>query len=346
MHQPTTRELRLQVAPRGDVWATTWLEPHPRRVAENVEQFVESKLFSDSTSVAVVAFQNNVSLITEIYLHRHKDPNYTIWVSSPALVGTAKPDRIDPVSVLEASRGLDPHLSPSLGGWHKFGKKDYPSYALSEMVSRDNVISKHAIQLLKAHPVWPALSFISGLNLKMCCRLFAIILDPRWFIDLNQPARTSRLESYLGLTLKVQRSALNLLRNARPAEKGGQQRLDKALSRVSDYETKRIERCTVSQYCWWQDPAILTVIDTSKTSKALLLDEPGGFLWRIWFSHGTASKGYLRTSQQFIRFLRDAWLDALYSKTVGDRLFTPDHFFKHEYEKRAFLKHIEKFKRD
>jgi len=346
MRRTETRELRLQTASTGDIWATTWLESHPRHVASNIEELLETKIFRESTSVAIIAFPINVGLITDIYLRKHKKPDYSIWVTSPALVAATKPDRIDPVSVLEASCGIDPHLSPSLGGWHQFGKEDYPAYALAEIVSRDNNISDHAIQLLKAHPVWPALSFISGLNLKMCCRVVASILDPRWYVDLKQPGRTSRLESYMGLTLRVQRAALNMLSNINVNEEHEHNKLDNALESMTKYDARMVERCTAVQYCWWKDPEVLTCPDRGLSPGMSLLESPGGFLWRVWFSHGKSPKGYLRTSQQFVRFLRDAWLDALYAKTVGDGLFIPSYFFKHNYEQLAFLQHMDRFDSD
>jgi len=346
MHKTEVKELRLQVADTGDIWATSWLESHPRCVASGIEDLIASKLFLASTSVAIVAFPTNVKLITEIYLRKHKDADYSIWVASPLLVGATKPDRIDPVSVLEASHALDPHLSPSLGGWHQFGKADYPAYALAEIVSQNSSISDQAIQLLEAHPVWPALSFISGLNKKMCCRLLATVLDPRWYIDLKQPARTSRLESYLGLTLRVQRTALNMLTDVDPTNKNSREKIDKVLTGMTEYEARMVERCTAVQYCWWRDPAVLTCPDSGATPGQPLLEAPGGFLWRVWFSHGKSPKGYLRASQQFVRFLRDSWLDALYSKTVGDGLFIPDYFFKHNYEQLSFMQHMARFESD
>lgn len=346
MHQTEARELRLQMASTGDVWATTWLEPHPRRIASSVGELLDSAVFQESTSAAIVAFPTNVGLITDIYLRKHKDPEYSMWVASPLLVAATKPDRIDPVVILESSCSIDPHLSPSLGGWHRFGKEDYPAYALAEIVSRDKNISDHAVQLLKAHPVWPALSFISGLNLKMCCRLLATVLDPRWYVDLKQPARTSRLESYLGLTLRVQRTALDLLDQVDISKKSSRERVDKVLNSMSDYDARMVERCTAVQYCWWKDPDTLTCPDRGLTPGTPLLESPGGFLWRVWFSHGQSPKGYLRTSQQFVRFLRDAWLDALYTKTVGDGLFIPSYFFKHNYEQLSFLQHMSRFERD
>jgi hypothetical protein len=351
MRQTEVRELRIQTASTGDIWAISWLDPHPRRVAGSIEEFVQSSIFQDSTSAALVALPTNVGLITEIYLQKRTDADYSMWVASPALVTATKPDRIDPVSVLEASCKIDPHLSPSLGGWHQFGKEDYPAYALAEMVSRGGTISAQAIQLLKAHPVWPALSFISGLNLKMCCRLLSIILDPRWYVDLKQPARTARLESYLGLSLRVQRSALDMLQ-AVDGDKQKKSKLTKTMQAaqadgfmagMSAYDARMIERCTAVQYCWWKDPEILTCPDKGFAPGVPLLEAPGGFLWRIWFSHGKNPKGYLRTSQQFIRFLRDAWLDAIYVNTVGDGLFVPSYFFKHDYEQLAFMQHKDQF---
>tara|TARA_Y100001963_G_scaffold158162_1_gene256837 strand:- start:4779 stop:5813 length:1035 start_codon:yes stop_codon:yes gene_type:complete len=343
MHQTETRELRLQLASTGDVWATTWLEPHPRRVATSVEEFVETPLFNDSTSAAVVGYPINVGLITEIYLRRHDDPDYMIWVASPLLAGATKINRIDPVFVLEASKGLDPHLSPSLGGWHQFCKKDYPAYALADVMQKGTAVSDQVLKLLHAHPVWPALSFVSGLNQAMCCRVIGTILDPRWYVDLDQPVRTSRLESYLGLSLGVQRIALDILGDQKTVKTRSED-IQKEIDDLSAYEGRRVNYCISVQHCWWKDPDLLLPADGGETDGVPLLQAPGGFLWRVWFSHGRTPKGYLRTSQQFIRFLRDAWLDALYSETVGDSLFIPEYFFKHDYEQLAYIQHMEKFK--
>lgn len=344
MHQIDVKELRLQTDPTGEIWAITWLKPTPHRIASNVQELVESDVFQESTSVAIIAFQINVVLITEIYLQRHGDPDYSIWVASPVLVTKIKHERVDPSAVLEASCKIDPHLSPSLGGWHQFGREDYPAYALAEMVARDTSVSDLAIKLLKAHPVWPALSFISGLNLKMCCRLVSTILDPRWYVDCKQPARTARLESYLGLSPRTQRAVLHTLNGINMADENSTNKLDTALSGMTEYDARMVERCTTVQYCWWRDPDTLTEPASSSNTGTSMLEAPGGFLWRVWLSHGHSSRGYLRTSQQFIRFLRDSWLDALYAKTVGDGLFVPSYFFKHNYEHLAFVQHMERAK--
>jgi hypothetical protein len=58
---------------------------------------------------------------------------------------------------------------------------------------------REAAELLRLHPVWPALSFIDGLNVEQAARLVVLIGDPRWYRHPHRPGRLTPLETYLGL---------------------------------------------------------------------------------------------------------------------------------------------------
>lgn len=347
MDKSVVRELKIHTASAGEIWASSWLDRKPELIARSPEELMESSIFKDSTSAVVVASRNNVKLINEIYLKTFNVSDYTLWVSSPAFfVGTVA-DLEDPVRILEAMYREEPCVAPSLGGWHVFNRMDYPSYAIASIVARDPSVPDHAMQFLRAHPAWPALSFIVGLNWKTVCRLLGIILDPRWYIDIEYPNRTSRLESFLGVNMKTQAAVSSLFKLVNPVD-DGPEKITQELENRTEYEVRNIERCTIVQYCWWRQPddmqeLIVAGKGGTPQSHVSPLDLPGGFLWRIWESHGSSPKGVLRTSQQFLRFLRDTWLDAIYADTVGDRLFIPEYFFKSEFERLAFRAHMDSF---
>jgi hypothetical protein len=145
--------------------------------------------------------------------------------------------------------------------------------------------------------------------------------------------------------MKTQMAVNSLLEKVGPI-KTGQEQVNNELEKRTEYEVRNIERCTVVQYCWWRPPEkIEELVAKLALPTSSPLNLPGGFLWRSMASHGASPKGVLRTSQQFLRFLRDVWLDAIYKNVVGDRLFVPEYFFKSELECLAFKKHMDSFKK-
>jgi hypothetical protein len=79
-------------------------------------------------------------------------------------------------------------VPPSLGGWRPITSLDAASCGLANQVYTRG-----------AHPVIERMRFVTGLNVTLLGQVVAAIRDPRWFVDLENPDRMSRLSAYFGL---------------------------------------------------------------------------------------------------------------------------------------------------
>ena len=308
MHNPLDVSLKLHMDPDGMVW---YLEGQQLPVCsgKSLAEFMQDPLIQHSAVFHIIATPRNTALILETYFTRHHDDNFRLYLCTPMLCHTAA-ERDDPEVALVRARRFA--LPSSLGGWHQFTSQDYSSYMLAALESKD-AVSDQASLLLESHPVWPALSFMPT-DVSACCRLLAAIRDPRWYIDLDHPDRTVRLEAYMGLTMSNVRMAF--------------------ASSSSPSQSKRFNpRCRLVIDCWHRGMENVIRDDPS-------LHAPGNFVYRVWSKHATKDpvKGQLRASQIFLRYLRHTWLDALY--TGGDGLFVPEYFFKNPVEIDSFKKHM------
>ena len=76
------------------------------------------------------------------------------------------------------------------------------------------------MNMLMIHPAWPALSFISHLDLNKLAQLLGVIRDPRWYVSLRTPLRgndiipyhddAAKLHAYLGLDPRTMAGVLGL----------------------------------------------------------------------------------------------------------------------------------------
>jgi hypothetical protein len=86
-----------------------------------------------------------------------------------------------------------------MGGWHALTDREYAGYSLTALLNAGPADAHHVAELLAQHAAWPALSFITHLDLQATAQVLAEIGDPRWFIDPERPDSMSRLRSYFGL---------------------------------------------------------------------------------------------------------------------------------------------------
>jgi hypothetical protein len=182
--------------------------------------------------------------------------------------------------------------SPSRGGWHEFTEADHASYRIADAATHLADAARFS-SLLEVHPVWPALSIIPHLNKTALALLIAYLLDPRFYIDPEDPDRSSPLNSFLGLRPHCQ---------------------ELAHTEVDDYESPELSRCRMVYACWHRCP------ESPRTASS--------FLWRTYLKNANCI-GELNASKQLVSYLCRNWLDALYPKPPwGERLFVPEHFFK------------------
>jgi hypothetical protein len=252
-------------------------------------------------SVGVPGTRQNASLLVSLGLYRQAGRMESIQVCSPRCCTDAR-DRNQPELFLHSASVF---TSPaSVGGWHELTALEMCSYALVNWTAFAD-----QEQILLAHPAWPALAFVIGLDKESAAGLLGWILDPRWYVDPHRPDRHNRLEQYLGLDRETQWAVS-----------------------IGRTETGREKRCALVRSCWQKG---LTLAPAA-------LDLAGSFLIR---GRGHTCPDWqkdLHTSRRFITYLRWTWLDAL-SPQIGDRLFVPEQFFSTREEAEAYRQHCHTF---
>lgn len=292
--------LGVHIADDGSLWFADG-DHHAVRYSHDYERFANTLVYKRAKVVRVVGMRANVGMLVHFHnLHAASGSGPQLEVGSPLICGNPA-DRHDPQVLLVRGRGC--RLSASLGGWHKFTDLDYPSYAIAAQL-QDGKVTPECLARLREHPAWRALMFVRA-NEEACVRLIAEVLDPRWYVDTDHPERSSRLESYLGLTMRTMTTVMA----------GGKKRPSKGHMR------DMFDRCRAVREAWSAGPAGH-------------IEDPRSFLFRIQQSK-PGTPGTLRASSVFVRYFRQTWLDGLYNDRQC-RLFIPEHFFKRPAEANAY----------
>jgi hypothetical protein len=306
--------LKLTVDHKGIVWELAGSRM-PRSTGMDTATFMRDHSFSGDYNIRVVGTPTNAPFIVELFHRRVKSEFASLEVCSP-LCCLDPTDREDPEVLLFSMRKF--HRSPSLGGWHEFMLKDYPSYVLAtyyfDTAAAMNMLpitrtgtypADYPKQLLYHHPAWPYLTFIEGLGVDICSELIASIIDPRWYSD-PAPDGTDgdRLEQFLGLYPGISKET----------------------------ESTRAKRYQMVLGCW-----------KNSSGSVLKADGPRGFVWRVWASKGGGEKGDIAACKFFTNYLRLTWTMSLCTGPQAQHLFVPSYFFNNKDEIDAFTAHISRF---
>lgn len=248
----------------------------------------------------------NAPLIEAMYYAKTRHGVSTAFhLCTPRVLGP------DAESLFAALRELN--YAGSLGGFHELSDRDGPSYALHVAMTRSGgLLNDAAAELLREHRAWPALSFIVGLDQVAAARMLCDVLDPRWFVSLQNPNSLGRLYSFLGLT---PRHVENALVGRTPTCKQGR-------------------RCANVLQAWYRP---------SVAADPELLAHPGAYLQRIVVADPVAHsiKYFVKASRLFVAFVRDVWLDMM--AAPGRRLFVPKYHFSEPTTAEAFTRHWESY---
>ena len=304
---PTTADdhaLKLSVDNDNLIW---YLEGDglPRHSNNEVDQFLDGRILRQYDHVRVVGLAANSVLLLRLFELKQRGFLKSLEVCSPLCCESAE-DRRDPEVVLFNMR--DYRLAASLGGWHEFSGRDAMSYLLAAHFQRSREVTDEQRRVLLRHPAWPALRFIKPLDSDACCKLLGLLIDPRWYIDSDEPNRSGKIEQFLGLNPTAQ-----------------------AANECAD-EPWSHERCRLVQSCWRVGQVPGRIQDMNARH----------FLWRAWLGRGGGLKGDLAASKLFISFLRQTWTEALCDGPKRGRLFVPEYFFAGKDEAEAFKTHMKK----
>lgn len=294
--------LRLYVDYAHRVWVADRTDP-PRRTRHFSHNYVSNVGIEDGRVVRMLGTSHNVPLIRRVYDSFRGRPG-RVELATPRVCASINELVTPEVAML---RMRQCNLVPALGGWHAMTDADALSYLIADLLADDisNAMSVKVVKAVRRHPLWPYAKFVRGLTEENLSHVIGAVLDPRWFIHPDAPNRVSYLESYLGLSPKVQI------------------RVDDPRHIVTD---KAERRCWLVSQCWYRDPP----------PGEAEIEIPGNWLWRTWRHHGRSTIGKLRASQPLLSFLRHAWLAGL----TGQRdLFDPYQIMTYEVLL-AFREHV------
>lgn len=290
--------LKLTVGSDGSVWYLNG-SGMPKSSRVPVKDFFNLDLVRPDSRVRVVGSPENVTVILALFAMKQNRRLETLEVGSPLCCESAE-ERKDPETVLYRMRSFN--VAASLGGWHEFTVRDYTSYGLAAVNAADRLTVENAARYVRSHPSYPSLTFISDLDTLACSKVIGLILDPRWFVDTDDPNRGAKLEQFLGLDPKTQ---------------------------STDIKGPRRDRCCLVMSCW----------KGKQPSSASSL-KPSQFLWREWFERGGGSRGDLAASKKFVAYLRYTWLNEIVHPSKAGRLFVPLYFFGDVKHVDAYNRHV------
>lgn len=299
-----TNAIRLHIHDKR-LWSASSSQP-PTVVVGDIGTALLSFASVDNV-IKITADRQNINLILRLYVKKCEGKLKSLQICSPSGNTNESPEAV--LMNMDKWDGWP----ASLGGWHEFNETDHPAYYLSSRYERGIEHDEVMEGVLKLHPAWRGLSFISHLSTEKCARLIAKILDPRWFIDTDDPDKLIRLEAFLGLTPKIQKMVSS---TTQPSITKAKQRQD-------------YDNCKLVMSAWMNGRPV------SKDE----YEQPYNFLWRVHASEGGGYKADLRVSQLFVSYLRNIWLDTVYQSMHNkgvDKLFIPKYFFKFDEEVRAF----------
>ena len=334
----------MHVAPDRQVWFGT--DKHPAVNSKmSPKEFVTQDWIQNGQCIRLVGDWENAELISRLW-------NIKLAERLPLKIYLTKTSVYRPAADEQVALMRQVTDSPSCGGWHQMTAAEYPGYGLISVLQREGNtthLSDVALQLLQAHPAYPALSFVPTINLHWAAALVSFIVDPRWHVDPTRPERLLLLRKHLGLGHPESCSWVWNAYLRRPVEPRAQ--------------FNRVQTVVES----WAPSGSLTSQRTEES-----IDRPDYFLSRL--ARGQKDdlpKGLLKATRVFVRFVRDVWLDRLTparkylrathapksSPTFGTRmmllpaesyapqLFVAKHFFKERPTLLAWGKHVDSLPR-
>lgn len=323
--------LRVHVA-RERIW-TQATESEPILFPGSVPEFIAEVTPAKYDRIRLTGALANAFLITQLYEAKQQQKIASVEVCTPAIV-EKRADRSKPGPVL-FELGLCP-WSPSQGGFHEVVENDYRAYMLAAAAwAVDGPM--YSDDMLQCHPGWKALQFLQPSRAAVTA-ILGNMIDPRWYIDPCYPDRPGKFYEALGLNMRTQANVTN-----NPIE---------YVLRV-----RRRTPCYYTRECWKMCPintsthAIKELCALASYKPVANSKHPGlrpqDFCWRTWsrLVDRDPVKADLRASQRFADFLRQTWLNELYSGAASvpeERavLFRPADFFKHEEEVHAYEQFI------
>lgn len=323
--KPITNILAV-MGPDGKVW-TNPADLHTRAVSSDVAPalFAELPWVKSAEGIYVLGSERNAELIATLSLE--SVINKSTFMPKMYVASPGKDFRFDytrePSYVLTYMQQLATRAG-STGGFHELENSDVAHYQLMrELAQTKGRVTQTVRRLLRIHPAWPAISFVTTADETSAAKMLTSIIDPRWYVDEIYPDRLSSLKGFLGLT---------------------DRNIDAALSGnvIADRYFKRARNV----YTAWAG---------GMPGNSKSIGEPGNFLLRRLASYDSGicstkgqskaatTRSVLRTCNHFLAFVRNVWMHQIVNGATKHRnvdLFIPEYFFQREEDASAYRAHL------
>lgn len=284
--------------------------------ALHVEALGSCDFCREADRVFVYGMPQNAELITRLIdIRRKRLAHHRILIGHHGLT-RRQLDVATPDQMLQNMGSVE--YCSSTGGWHTATEYDRNVYTLVAAHHVGELASNagRRLELLAAHPAWPALSFIGIPDDLQASLLLSTIVDPRWHYDPVTAKLTGKLKSYLGV---------------------GSDDPVSRMRRILDGEDRGItDALAAAVLRTWTGRGNLRELAASAEAEAIV---PYMFLWRVALRGRPDGlhMGYLRATHVFLRFLTAVWIDRM---TPHRELFIPEYFFVEPEVVAAWKAHV------
>lgn len=279
----------------------------PVHTSYSIDDFFNAELLTENTKLKIPAKYENIPIILKSFFHKCRGAISSLKVCSPRIIETCADD---PDSELHEAKKQC--LNPSIGGWHEFDERDYPSYRIAFELAEALPDYEDVKETLKLHPVWSALSFLDSLDSLSLAHLISWIIDPRWFINETNPNDFQFIYAEIGLTkTNCSRIANKKIPNH-----------NHSLEYESYWRCRNVVDC-------WAGPSSLP--ESQSTSK---------FLWQKFKAYPDKVEGLLNATKLFVDLFIHIWLDVLACPYQRGQIFIPEQFIQCQETLALFKKHI------
>lgn len=270
-----------------------------------------------SDKLFVFGVASNALLLTKLFESSQETISpCAIYVAGPPGISV---ERLEKTPAGKLFRRMDSIEHGASGcGWHRMTKDDYVVYQLIEEMQTnccDGRLTDHARSLLRRHPGWPVVEFVSGKSPDewAAAKLFAKIVEPRWcFDEKNGVVSWRRIDKVL--------------------EIGGGDSVMLMTRFLASLKTTSLEHepcCQPFTYLLrtWAGPPE-KIVETIDLVEDVSLT-PRMFLWQIAQRLPEKEEekreiGIIRASGVFLRFLVSVWVDNMNPRW---ELFLSEDFF-------------------
>lgn len=284
----------------------------PTVISGGIEELLSSTWLRQAGCVYVLGLASNAELITKLWLNKlHQSAPRELKIANPALCIKHGDDQ---ATVL--FRMSDLSYAPSVGGWHEANATDFQTFELIYRRQQGKSLKQDSgLQLLQAHPAYPAFSFVRGCRDADAEALISKIIDPRYAKDPEDPEKTVTLRREFGL------KDCNLL--------GALEEILNKKDWKHDHPVMPVLRCLLPG---WEDG----LMEGCNFFHRIACNFPFGLPSQSVFEDpddGTLKKVAVSCSA-FLRFVCEVWIARGYPRVPGPQaasgalsLFVPEYFF-------------------